>query len=470
MPLQVAGAFHTAHMAPAVERARPARAGRHRRATRARRLLSNRDGAVVARRRATCCDGSSTRSATRCAGTSACATLAELGVTGLHRAPPGGHPRRAGQARAARRRDRRPQDPRRPAGSRGARREPRPWRDRMTEPTPHAERALRRALRQDRSPSAHTAPSGSCTTTSWSRRSTPPTSGSGSAPASSSRRWPAPDETRHRHGGEGRAGARPGGPRAADVDAVLVATVTHPYQTPSAAAMLAAPAGRDAGRGLRPLRRLRGLLLRRSAWRTTWSAAAPRDTCSSSASRSSPTSPTSTDRSTAFIFGDGAGAVVIGPSDEPAHRADDLGFGRLAVGRDRQTRRRGSSTARPRASSGRHCSMAGQTVFRWAVWQMAPVAQQALDAAGVDGRRARRLHPAPGEHADRRRRWPSSCKLPDTVAGRLRHRASPATPRPRRCRSRWTAARGGQAPHGGLALLIGFGAGLTYAAQVVRLP
>ena len=28
----------------------------------------------------------------------------------------------------------------------------------------------------------------------------------------------------------------------------------------------------------------------------------------------------------------------------------------------------------------------------------------------------------------------------------------------------------GQAPHGGLALLIGFGAGLTYAAQVVELP
>ena len=27
--------------------------------------------------------------------------------------------------------------------------------------------------------------------------------------------------------------------------------------------------------------------------------------------------------------------------------------------------------------------MSGQTVFRWAVWQMAPVAQKALDAAGV---------------------------------------------------------------------------------------
>ncbi len=39
------------------------------------------------------------------------------------------------------------------------------------------------------------------------------------------------------------------------------------------------------------------------------------------------------DRSTAFIFGDGAGAVVIGPSDEPGHRPDGLGLGRLAVRR-----------------------------------------------------------------------------------------------------------------------------------------
>jgi len=30
--------------------------------------------------------------------------------------------------------------------------------------------------------------------------------------------------------------------------------------------------------------------------------------------------------------------------------------------------------------------------------------------------------------------------------------------------------RDGEAPHGGLALLIGFGAGLSYAAQVVTLP
>ena len=30
-----------------------------------------------------------------------------------------------------------------------------------------------------------------------------------------------------------------------------------------------------------------------------------------------------------------------------------------------------------------HIGMQGQTVFRWAIWSMAPVAQRALDAAGV---------------------------------------------------------------------------------------
>ena len=44
------------------------------------------------------------------------------------------------------------------------------------------------------------------------------------------------------------------------------------------------------------------------------------------------------DRSTAFIFGDGAGAVVIGPSDEPGIGADDLGLGRLGVRRDHPAR------------------------------------------------------------------------------------------------------------------------------------
>ena len=42
------------------------------------------------------------------------------------------------------------------------------------------------------------------------------------------------------------------------------------------------------------------------------------------------------DRSTAFIFGDGAGAVVVGPSRDAGDRPDDLGLGRRPVGRHRE--------------------------------------------------------------------------------------------------------------------------------------
>ena len=90
------------------------------------------------------------------------------------------------------------------------------------------------------------------------------------------------------------------------------------------------------------------------------------------------TSPT--DRGTAFIFGDGAGAASCRPRD-PGHRTDDLGLRGREVGRHRQNDSwvevRDGDLGWPTIG------MKGQTVFRWAVWGMAPVAQKALDAAGV---------------------------------------------------------------------------------------
>ena len=87
------------------------------------------------------------------------------------------------------------------------------------------------------------------------------------------------------------------------------------------------------------------------------------------------------DRGTAFIFGDGAGAGGREPLRDAGHRPDDLGLRRREVGGhlpDRELDRRPRAEAR--LAPHRH---AGQTVFRWAVWGMAPVAQRALDAAGV---------------------------------------------------------------------------------------
>ena len=87
------------------------------------------------------------------------------------------------------------------------------------------------------------------------------------------------------------------------------------------------------------------------------------------------------DRGTAFIFGDGAGATVVS-------RSETAGIGPTIWGSDGEKwdaisqpeqLDRGARQKLELAAIG----MQGQTVFRWAVWGMAPVAQQALDAAGV---------------------------------------------------------------------------------------
>ena len=87
IPLQVAGAFHTRFMAPAVDdaaRPRPTVDVADPTLT----LWSNRDGARVDRRRRARSTCSSRRSPRPCAGTSAMESFAAHGVTGHHRARP----------------------------------------------------------------------------------------------------------------------------------------------------------------------------------------------------------------------------------------------------------------------------------------------------------------------------------------------------------------------------------------------
>ncbi|WP_241780400.1 beta-ketoacyl-ACP synthase 3, partial [Streptomyces wadayamensis] len=88
------------------------------------------------------------------------------------------------------------------------------------------------------------------------------------------------------------------------------------------------------------------------------------------------------DRATAFLFGDGAGAVVVGPSDVPA-------IGRTVWGSEgdkSETIKQTVSWAEYRDGHPEKfpaITQEGQAVFRWAVFEMAKVAQQALEAAGI---------------------------------------------------------------------------------------
>ncbi|MGW4895673.1 beta-ketoacyl-ACP synthase III [Kitasatospora sp. NPDC004240] len=186
------------------------------------------------------------------------------------------------------------------------------------------------------------------------------------------------------------------------------------------------------------------------------------------------------DRSTAFIFGDGAGAAIVGPSDTP-------GIGKLIWGSDgsqkdviSQTQAWDTAFAKEGAVNGpgEHpeqgakwpaLRMEGQSVFRWAVWEMAKVAQQALDAAGItaDQLGAFIPHQANMRITDA---MIKALKLPDSVPVARDIAETGNTSAASIPLAMERMLESGEARSGDLALIIGFGAGLVYAAAVVTLP
>ncbi|AEM86892.1 ketoacyl-ACP synthase III [Streptomyces violaceusniger] len=176
------------------------------------------------------------------------------------------------------------------------------------------------------------------------------------------------------------------------------------------------------------------------------------------------------DRATAFLFGDGAGAVVVGPSKEPAIGPTVWGSEGDKSETITQTLPwdvyRDQDSAEVRYPALRQ---EGQAVFRWAVYEMAKVAQQALDEAGVapDDLDAFIPHQANMRIIDS---MIKTLKLPEhvTVARDVETTGNTSAASIPLAMERLLAT--GQAKSGDTALVIGFGAGLVYAATVVTLP
>ncbi|MEU7566080.1 ketoacyl-ACP synthase III [Streptomyces fradiae] len=174
------------------------------------------------------------------------------------------------------------------------------------------------------------------------------------------------------------------------------------------------------------------------------------------------------DRATAFLFGDGAGAVVVGPSDEPEIGPTVWGSEGDKSETIKQTvpwtdYRDGVVERFPAITQ------EGQAVFRWAVFEMAKVAQQALDAAGITAADLDVFIP----HQANMRIIDSmvkTLKLPEhvTVARDVETTGNTSAASIPLAMERLLAT--GQAKSGDTALVIGFGAGLVYAATVVTLP
>jgi 3-oxoacyl-[acyl-carrier-protein] synthase-3 len=174
-----------------------------------------------------------------------------------------------------------------------------------------------------------------------------------------------------------------------------------------------------------------------------------------------------TDRSISFLLGDGAGAVIIGPSDTP-------GIGPVIWGSDGSkhnavTMNHTLTESRLDGVEWPTLRQDGPVVFRWAVWEMVKVARQALDAAGitVDDLAAFVPHQA-------------NMRIIDELAKQLKLPESVIIGRDIETTGNTSAASIPLATHrllaehpelsGGLALQIGFGAGLVFGAQVVVLP
>jgi 3-oxoacyl-[acyl-carrier-protein] synthase-3 len=174
------------------------------------------------------------------------------------------------------------------------------------------------------------------------------------------------------------------------------------------------------------------------------------------------------DRSISFLLGDGAGAVIVGPSDfvgiSPSiWGSDGSKWDTISMTGTYAQFRDGEIDVWPTMRQ------EGATVFRWAVWEMAKVAQRALDAAGITSADLAAFIP-----------HQANMRIVDEFAKQLKLPESVAIARDIATTGNTSAASIPLATHrlleenpelsGGLALQIGFGAGLVFGAQVVVLP
>ncbi|MDZ5661622.1 ketoacyl-ACP synthase III [Nocardioides sp. zg-1308] len=285
------------------------------------------------------------------------------------------------------------------------------------------------------------------------------------------RRWAGPDESVQMMSVEAsRIALERAGLDAGQIDCVVVATVSHLLQTPAVATAIAHELGTDAAAfdisaacsGFCHGIALASDLVRAGSSRYVLVVGVERLTDILDL----------TDRGTAFIFADGAGAAVVGPSETP-------GIGPVVWGSDgeqfdlirqREDWRDVVGTPEvPGSGVMPHLTMQGNPVFRWASFAMAKIGQQALDAAGVslDDLDVFVPHQANMRIIDAMAR---SMKLPGTVriARDVAEQGNTSAASVPLALDRMMEE--GEARPGDTALLIAFGAGLSYAAQVVTVP
>jgi 3-oxoacyl-[acyl-carrier-protein] synthase III len=163
------------------------------------------------------------------------------------------------------------------------------------------------------------------------------------------------------------------------------------------------------------------------------------------------------DRTTAVIFADGAGAAVLGASDEP-------GIGPVVWGSDGDLH---EAIAIPPGETG--MSMAGQAVYRWATSKLTDTLVEAMSRAGVGPEDIDVFAPHQAnlriiELMAKRLELPERTVIARDIV-RSGNTSSASVPL-----ALTALMETGEAKSGDTALLLGYGAGLTFAGQVVVLP
>jgi 3-oxoacyl-[acyl-carrier-protein] synthase-3 len=173
-----------------------------------------------------------------------------------------------------------------------------------------------------------------------------------------------------------------------------------------------------------------------------------------------------TDRGTAFLFGDGAGAVVVGPSEVN-------GLGPVVWGSDGGQYDAiwmdNSIGGAVEAGKFPTIRMDGQAVFKWATGYIAQATRRCLDEAGLTPEDLDVFipHQANNRITDTMLRY---LKLPEHVVvartiKTLGNNSAATIPM-----AMDALLTSGEAKSGQTALIIGFGAGLVYSGQVITLP
>jgi len=281
------------------------------------------------------------------------------------------------------------------------------------------------------------------------------------------RRWADRDENVVTMGAAAAQKALAGAGITADqIDTIIVATCTHPYHTPSAASEIADLIGVPTAAAMDVSAACAGfsygIALAQDMVR---GGSADHVLVIGSENLSEWTD--KHDRSTAFLFADGAGAVIVGPSEAPAISPVVWGGDGSQLQAINMTRNlleyRDSDDPFPAIA------MNGQQVFRWAVSEMARVCRESLDKAGITADQLDAFIPHQANN-----------RITDALIRALDLPARVPVARDIVTTGNTSAAsiplamdrmlEAGDIPHGGNALLVGFGAGLVFASQVVKIP